>query len=270
MSTLPDVLKNILADKADEVVVRSRQLPLAQLRAQVESLAPTRGFHAALQRRIERGKPAVVAEIKQASPSKGVLREQLDVGAIAASYAGNGATCISVLTDMKYFRGRGEYLGTARRACALPLLRKDFMIDPWQVYESRVLGADCILLIVAALGDPMLADLATLATDLGMDVLVEVHDADELERALKLTTPLIGINNRDLRSFHTDVGVTLGLLAKIPAGRLVVTESGVAERDTVTRLCRAGVPAFLVGEAFMRAPDPGVKLAELMDGQVLA
>lgn len=269
MNAIPDVLQRILADKADEVVARSRHLPLTQLRARLEGLPATRGFHAALQRVVESGAPAVIAEIKQASPSKGLLREHLDVGAIAASYAQNGAACLSILTDEKYFRGRSEYLAQARIVCTLPLLRKDFMIDPWQVYESRVLGADCILLIVAALGDAMLADLATLAADLGMDALVEVHGESELERALTLNAPLIGINNRDLHSFHTDARTTVRLLKKIPGDRLVVTESGVSSRDDITRLCRAGVRAFLVGEAFMRAPDPGVKLADLFDGQHL-
>lgn len=269
MSDVPDVLKRILADKADEVMTRSRQLPLAQLRAQLSGLPPARGFHAALQRHVKNGRPGVIAEIKQASPSKGLLRENLDVGAIAASYAENGASCISVLTDEKHFRGRAEYLAQARAACKLPLLRKDFMIDAWQVYESRLLGADCILLIVAALGDPTLKELAALAAELGMDVLVEVHDEDELACALELKAALIGINNRDLRNFHTDTDTTLRLLRKVPAGTLVVTESGVASREDVSRLCQAGVRAFLVGEAFMRAPDPGVKLAELFADQRL-
>lgn len=270
MNDLPDVLKRILADKADEVMTRSRQLPLAQLRAQLSGLPPARGFRAALQHQVKSGRPGVIAEIKQASPSKGLLREDLDVGAIAASYAGNGASCISVLTDEKHFRGRAEYLAQARAACELPLLRKDFMIDAWQVYESRLLGADCILLIVAALGDPTLKELAALAAELGMDALVEVHDEDELERTLELQAALIGINNRDLRNFHTDTDTTLRLLRKVPAGTLVVTESGVGSREDVSRLCHAGVQAFLVGEACMRAPDPGVKLAELFAGQTLA
>lgn len=269
MNGVPDVLKRILADKADEVMARSRQLPLAQLRARLGSAPAVRGFRAALRRRVKSGRPGVIAEIKQASPSKGLLREHLDVGAIAASYAENGASCISVLTDEKHFRGRSEYLAQARAACELPLLRKDFMIDPWQVYESRLLGADCILLIVAALGDPVLGELAGLAAEIGMDALIEVHDENELARALELKPALIGINNRDLRSFHTDTHTTIRLLQKIPAGTLVVTESGVGSREDVTRLCHAGVQAFLVGEAFMRAPDPGVKLAELFADQIL-
>ncbi|MGH8279634.1 MAG: indole-3-glycerol phosphate synthase TrpC [Gammaproteobacteria bacterium] len=270
MNAVPDILKRILADKADEVLERSRRRPLAQLRAELDSAPKPRGFLRALRRQVKHHRPAVIAEIKQASPSKGVLRAELDVAAIAASYAGHGATCLSVLTDAKYFQGQAGYLGLAHAACKLPLLRKDFMIDRWQIYESRVLGADCILLIVAALDDLVIAELLALAKELGMDALVEVHDAPELERARALDAPLIGINNRDLRSFTVDVHTTLALRAQVPGDRLLVTESGITGRDDVSRLCAGGVSAFLVGEVCMRAPDPGVQLAELFDGQRLA
>ena len=263
MNGTPDVLKRILADKVAEVAQRSVQQSLSWLRARLADLPPPRGFLTALEARIAAGKPAVIAEIKQASPSKGLLRNDFDVGAIAASYALHGAACLSVLTDEQYFQGRGAYVETAKQVCVLPVLRKDFIIDPWQVYESRLLGADCILLIVAALGDAMLVDLATLAADLGMDTLVEVHDAEELERTLAIGAPLIGVNNRDLRTFRTDLQTTLTLLPKIPTGCLMVTESGIATRADVARLSDAGVRAFLVGEIFMRAPDPGAKLQEL-------
>ena len=263
MSSTADVLTRILADKAAEVKVRSRAQPLARLRAQLQGLPATRGFLDGLRRSTAVGRPGIIAEIKKASPSKGVLRQDFDVHAIAASYAAGGATCLSVLTDGKYFQGRAEYLQTAKAACELPVLRKDFIIDPWQVYESRVLGADCILLITAVLGDAMLADLLMLAADLDMDALVEVHTGVELERALALPAPLIGINNRDLHTFRTDVQTTLALVPKVPADCLVVTESGIATREDVARLRRAGVRGFLVGESCMRAADPGVKLAEL-------
>lgn len=263
MSATPDVLKRILADKAAEVTQRSAQQPLNRLRAGLADLPQPRGFLTALEARIAAGKPAVIAEIKQASPSQGLLRNDFDVGAIAASYARHGAACLSVLTDEKYFQGQGAYIATAKQACALPVLRKDFIIDPWQVYESRLLGADCILLIVAALGDAMLVDLTALAADLGMDTLVEVHDTEELERALAIGAPLIGINNRNLRSFQTDVQTTLDLLPSVPTECLLVTESGITTQADVARLRNAGVHAFLVGETFMRATDPGAKLREL-------
>ncbi|MGA9852554.1 MAG: indole-3-glycerol phosphate synthase TrpC [Gammaproteobacteria bacterium] len=263
MSDAPDILKRILADKAAEIVARSQAQSLAKLRAGLATLPPTRGFHAALQRALNGGRPGVIAEIKKASPSKGLLRRDFNVGTIAVSYAEGGATCLSVLTDEKYFHGDATYLNVAKQACTLPVLRKDFIIDPWQIYESRVLGADCILLIVAALGDAMLADLALLAADLDMDVLAEVHDAAELERALALDLLLIGINNRDLRTFHTDVQITLSLLPSVPGDRLVVTESGIGTQADVRRLRERGVQAFLVGETFMRAADPGAKLREL-------
>jgi indole-3-glycerol phosphate synthase len=261
-----DILKRILAAKADEVVARSTLQPLAHLRTRIQDLAPTRGFHVALENAIANGGDGIIAEIKKASPSKGLLREIYDVGSIASSYAHAGAVCLSVLTDEQFFQGTTGCLQQARNACGLPLLRKDFIIDPWQIYESRMMGADCILLIVAALGDAMLGDLMALATELDMDVLVEVHDAEELERALQFPSPLLGINNRDLKSFDTDMQTTLGLLPSIPAGRLVITESGIRSREDVQRMRQSGVHGFLVGETFMLAADPGEKLAELFRG----
>lgn len=258
-----DILKRILAAKVEEVTARSATQPLTALRAQLQGLPSTRGFRTALERVIADGDAGIIAEIKKASPSKGLLRESLDVGSIAASYARAGAACLSVLTDEQFFQGNAGCLQQARAACDLPLLRKDFIVDPWQVYESRVMGADCILLIVAALGDAMLADLIALAADLELDVLVEVHDAEELERALQLPAVLLGINNRDLRSFDTDVQTTLDLLPQIPGDRTVITESGIRTREDVLRMRRSGVHGFLVGEAFMLADDPGEKLAEL-------
>jgi indole-3-glycerol phosphate synthase len=263
MKPVPDLLKDMLSHKTDEVLEKSRRQPLAVLRTALAGLPATRGFLAALQQRTSVGSPAVIAEIKKASPSRGLLRFDFDVAGLAASYAAGGAACLSVLTDKKYFQGDDAYLDTAKRACGLPVLRKDFIIDPWQVYESRVLGADAILLILAVLGDAMLGDLTVLADDLGMDVLAEVHDEAELSRALSLDLPLIGINNRDLRTFHTDVHTTLALLPKIPPDRLVVTESGVGTRAQVQDLQTHGVRAFLIGETFMRAPNPGAKLREL-------
>jgi indole-3-glycerol phosphate synthase len=258
-----DILKRILAAKVDEVATRSAARPLSRLRAELAGLAPTRGFHAALAQRIADGGAGVIAEIKKASPSKGLLRETLDVADIAANYERAGAACLSVVTDEKFFQGGLDCLHQARNACALPLLRKDFIVDPWQVYESRVIGADCILLIVAAFGDAMLGDLMALAADLELDVLVEVHDAEELDRALQFPSPLLGINNRDLRSFDTDMQTTLRLLPRIPADRLVITESGIRTRADVQHMRQSGVHGFLVGEAFMLADDPGEKLAEL-------
>jgi len=258
-----DILQRILAAKAEEVRERSAARPLSRLREALEAIDPPRDFLGALQSAVRAGKPAVIAEIKKASPSQGVLRPEFDPAAIARSYAAAGASCLSILTDEQFFHGDAACLGQGRAACALPVLRKDFMLDPWQVYESRVMGADCILLIVRALGDAQLVDLAGLASDLGMDALLEVHDGEELERALALEPPFVGINNRNLASFHTDPGVTLGLLPRIPVGCLVVTESGMRSRDDVQRMRQAGVQGFLIGETFMRAPDPGVKLAEL-------
>ena len=260
---VPDILHRILARKAEEVAERRQRLPLAELEARLADAAQLRNFAAALDSRIAEGQPAVIAEIKQASPSKGVLRADFDPAAIAAGYARGGAACLSVLTDVDFFQGADAYLQQARAACPLPVLRKDFMLDPYQVVEARAIGADCILLIVAALEDARMQELAGLAQDLGMNVLVEVHDAAELERALRLPCRLIGINNRDLRSFEVSLGTTLDLLAEIPGDRLVITESGIHTPADVALMREHGVHAFLVGEAFMRAPEPGAKLAEL-------
>lgn len=263
----PDILARILQRKAEELVERSRSRPLSALRARLDGLAPTRGFYRQLRQRVEAGEAAVIAEIKKASPSKGVLREDFDPVAIARSYEAAGATCLSVLTDEDFFQGSLAYLTSVRQVCRLPLLRKDFIVDPYQVYEARVAGADAILLIVAALGDPLMHELAATAQNLDLDVLVEVHDADELERALLLDTPLIGINNRNLRTFATSLETTLDLLARIPDDRLVVTESGIHGIEDVALMRRHSVNAFLVGEAFMRAPDPGARLASLFSGK---
>ena len=259
----PDILQTILRRKADEVADRRARISQRELVRRAEDAEPVRGFAAAIRASIASGRAAVIAEIKKASPSKGLLRADFHPAQIAQSYERAGATCLSVLTDIDFFQGADEYLLQARAACALPVLRKDFIIDPWQLYEARALNADCILLIVAALDDALLAELASLASDLGMDVLVEVHDAAELERALALDTPLIGINNRNLRSFETRLETTLDLLGRVPADRIVVTESGIHTPADVKLLRGRGVHAFLVGEAFMRADDPGAKLAEL-------
>lgn len=258
-----DILHRILQRKAEEIAARSAALPLAELAARVADLAPTRGFADALEARIEAGRPAVIAEVKKASPSKGVIRADFDPAAIAASYARGGATCLSVLTDADFFQGSEAALQAARAACALPVLRKDFTIDAWQVYEARAIGADAILLIVAALGDASLLELTLLAAELDLDVLVEVHDEAELERALALPARLIGINNRNLRSFEVSLQTTLDLLPEVPADRLLITESGIQDRADVQTLRGANVNGFLVGEAFMRAPEPGLALAEL-------
>lgn len=257
------ILDRILARKAEEVAARSALVPLHELAARCRDLPDARGFAEALRVRAAAGAAAVIAEIKKASPSAGIMRADFDPAAIARSYADGGATCLSVLTDVDFFMGSDAYLQQARAACALPVLRKDFVIDPWQVYEARALGADCILLIVAALGDGALLELSLLASELGLDVLVEVHDGAELERALDLPVSLIGVNNRDLRSFETRLDTTLQLRSRVPAGRLLVSESGIHTPDDVARLRAAGVQAFLVGEAFMRAPDPGAELARL-------
>ena len=263
MNDAPQILQRILAHKAQEIVERAKRLPLSDLRHQVEVAPPPRGFAEALQVRLHRDPPAVIAEIKKASPSKGLLAPAFDPAAFARSYERNGATCLSVLTDQEFFQGCDEDLRQARAACALPVLRKDFTLDSYQVYEARAMGADCILLIVAALGDTQMRELAALARDLGLDVLVEVHNEDELERALQADTPLIGINNRDLRTFEVSLKTTLELLDKIPKDRVTVTESGIQLPADVALMREHGVNAFLVGEAFMRAPDPGAKLAEL-------
>jgi indole-3-glycerol phosphate synthase len=260
---MSDILQTILRRKAEEVSERAARVPLAELSARCEGLPPTRGFAAALQAKIDAGLPAVIAEVKKASPSKGVIRPDFHPAEIAASYERGGAACLSVLTDVDFFQGADDYLVQARGACTLPVLRKDFTVDAYQVYEARLLGADCILLIVAALGDAALAELSHLALELGMDVLVEVHDIDELERALQVGAPLVGINNRSLRTFDVTLQTTLDLKQAVPGDRLLVTESGIATPDDVALMRGNGVHAFLVGEAFMRAPDPGAELARL-------
>ena len=259
----PDVLLRIIRHKAREVAERAERTPLRVLGERAQAQAPPRGFAAALRSRIAAGEPAVIAELKKASPSKGVLREDFDPDRIAHDYADGGAAALSVLTDETFFQGADRHLEQARSASGLPVLRKDFVIDAWQVYEARALGADCILLIVAALGDAQLNELAGLAAHLGMDVLVEVHDAAELDRAAHLESPLLGINNRDLRTFETTLDTTLDLLDRIPAGRTVITESGIHTRDDIARMRAAGVHGFLVGEALMRAEQPGARLREL-------
>lgn len=263
MNQNSDILQKILARKQEEVAERSRQVSIEALRERANLADAPRGFVAALRRRVAEGRAAVIAEIKKASPSKGLLRADFDPPAIARSYERGGAACLSVLTDVDFFQGADAYLQQARAACALPVLRKDFTVDPYQVVEARTLGADCILLIVAALDDERLAQLLGLAQELGMDVLVEVHDGEELERALRLPAPMIGINNRNLRTFATSLDTTLDLLERIPADRLVVTESGIHTPEDVALMRRHQVHAFLVGEAFMRAADPGERLAEL-------
>ncbi|WP_407352704.1 indole-3-glycerol phosphate synthase TrpC [Luteimonas sp. R10] len=264
----PDILQRILRRKREEVDERRAARPLAELAARAADAPPTRGFARAIERRIAAGDPAVIAEVKKASPSKGVIRSDFRPGEIARGYEAGGAACLSVLTDTDFFQGAEEHLVTARQCCALPVLRKDFTIDPYQVYEARVLGADCLLLIVAALDDARLAELTGLALETGLDVLVEVHDGDELERALRLEpgagrAPLLGVNNRSLRTFEVSLDTTLALRAAVPAGRRLVAESGIHAAADVARLRGAGVEAFLVGEAFMREPDPGAALRRL-------
>lgn len=264
---MSDILNKILAVKADEVAAAKKQRPLASLRAEVESdrelRAGLRGFEADLRAKMADGKAGVIAEVKKASPSKGVLRADFRPSLIAKSYEKYGAACLSVLTDIHFFQGAPEYLQQARAACALPALRKDFIVDFYQVYEARSWGADAILLIVAGLDSGLMAELEACAHELGMGVLVEVHDSGELETALKLKTALLGINNRNLRTFETSLQTTLGLLPSIPKDKLVVTESGILKADDVRTMRNADVHAFLVGEAFMRAPEPGEELARL-------
>ncbi len=260
---MSDILNQILRDKAQEVVERAQHASLGALSAQVEPLPPTRGFIGAIEEKLGAHQAAVIAEVKKASPSKGVIREDFDPAEIGESYAQHGAACLSVLTDEKYFQGHTDYLIAARKACSIPVLRKDFMIDPYQIYEARVMGADAILLIVAALGDAMLLDLAQTAEALQLDVLIEVHNQAELERALCLPKGLIGINNRNLRTFETSIDNTIDLLDLIPDDRIVVTESGIHTPEDVRCLRAHGVNTFLVGEAFMRADNPGEKLSEL-------
>ena len=260
---MSDILEKIVAVKREEIAAAQRKKPLDMVRADAESRLLTRDFEGALRAKIAKGLPAVIAEIKKASPSKGVIRADFIPADIAQSYAEHGAACLSVLTDRDFFQGSPDYLKQARASCDLPVLRKDFMVDAYQVYEARVMGADCILLIAACLDDAKMAELEALAHSLGMAVLVEVHDGAELERALKLKTPLVGINNRNLRTFEVSLSNTLDLLPRVPADRLLVTESGVLGAADVKTMRDAGVHAFLVGEAFMRAPDPGAALADV-------
>ncbi|MCO5122468.1 MAG: indole-3-glycerol phosphate synthase TrpC [Rhizobacter sp.] len=262
---MSDILERIVAVKREEVAAARRQRDFASLRRDAEALGGVRDFVGALRSAIAAGRAAVIAEVKKASPSKGVLREHFVPADIAASYEAGGAACLSVLTDIQFFQGSAAYLAQARAACTLPVLRKDFMIDAYQVAEARAMGADAILLIAACLDDAQMADLQAQAHALGMAVLVEVHDGAELDRALKLGTPLVGINNRNLRSFEVSLDTTLGLLPRLPADKLLVTESGILARTDVERMRGAGVNAFLVGEAFMRADDPGAALRALFD-----
>lgn len=260
---MADILDQIVAVKREEVAAAKKKKSLEAVREDAFSRVLTRDFESALRAKIAAGKAAVIAEVKKASPSKGVLREDFIPADIAQSYAEHGAACLSVLTDRQFFQGSADYLKQARASCDLPVLRKDFLVDAYQVYESRSLGADCILLIAACLDDAQMAELEAIARSLDMAVLVEVHDRAELARALKLKTPLVGINNRNLRTFEVSLDTTLGMLADVPADRLLVTESGILGPADVQKMRGAGVHAFLVGEAFMRAPEPGAALAAL-------
>jgi len=260
---MTDILERIVAAKREEVAQAQLARDLAAVRAQARERRDVRGFEAALRRRIAHGEAAVIAEIKKASPSRGLLREPFEPAEIAASYARHGAACLSVLTDQAFFQGAGAYLGEARAVCELPALRKDFIVDEYQVHESRAIGADCILLIAACLADSQMTEFEACAHELGMAVLVEVHDEAELERALRLKTPLVGVNNRNLRTFEVSLQTTFALRPRLPAGRLLITESGIVAQEDVRRLRADGVHAFLVGEAFMRAADPGQALARL-------
>ena len=263
MSDTPDILKKILKRKVEEITERSQKITAVELSQRAEQASPVRGFIRAIENKISAGQSGVIAEIKKASPSKGVLREIFNPAEIAKSYADHGAACLSVLTDKDFFQGSEEYLQQARAACDLPVIRKDFIIDPYQVYEARAIGADCILLIVAALGDATMNELLGLAHHLDMDVLMEVHDREEMERALMSGAKLIGVNNRNLRSFDVSLNNTLDMLDMVPDDRLLVTESGIHVPDDVKLMREHNVNAFLVGEAFMRADEPGEKLAEL-------
>jgi indole-3-glycerol phosphate synthase len=260
---MSDILNKILAVKQEEVATDRKRVSEAELLQAAKARHDIRGFAQAIEQKIEAGLPGVIAEVKKASPSKGVLRENFQPAEIAVSYASHGAACLSVLTDVQFFQGADEYLRQARAACALPVLRKDFMVDPYQIIAARAMGADCILLIVSALSATQLSEFEACAFELGMDVLVEVHDAQELEIALDLNTSLLGINNRNLRTFETSLQTTIDLLARIPADKRVVTESGILQPADVKKMRDHDVHAFLVGEAFMRAPDPGVELARL-------
>lgn len=263
---MSDILNAILRRKSEEVAERRQRVSLEELVARVVDMPPTRGFAAALEERIAAGHAAVIAEVKKASPSKGIIRPDFDPAAIARSYEAAGAACLSVLTDVDFFQGSDQNLALARSACALPVLRKDFTIDPYQIYEARAIGADAVLLIAAALDDADLLEMTLLAAQLDLDVLVEVHDQAELERALEVPALLIGINNRNLRSFEVSLDTTLQLRDKVPADRLLITESGIHTRADVERMRAGKVNAFLVGEAFMRQPDPGLELSRLFDG----
>lgn len=260
--TTPTILRKIVARKHQEVLERSSVVPESALREQLERAAPTRGFVEAIERKLNAGESAVIAEVKKASPSKGVIRENFEPAEIARSYEQGGAACLSVLTDMDFFQGSDIYLQQARAACSLPVLRKDFMVDPYQIVESRAIGADCVLLIAACLTLPKMQELADTAQECGLDVLVEVHNQEELEQALQLNTRLIGINNRDLHTFEVSLDTTFELLKLIPDDRIVVTESGILTQDDVRAMRDHQVNAFLVGESFMRADDPGAKLQE--------
>ena len=260
---MSDILDKIVAVKREEVAAAKKKMPLEAMRADAESRVLTRDFLGAMRGKIAAGGSAVIAEVKKASPSKGVIRKDFIPADIAQSYAEAGAACLSVLTDRQFFQGRPDDLKQARASCDLPVLRKDFLVDAYQVYEARAMGADCILLIAACLDDAQMRDLEAVARSLDMAVLVEVHDRDELQRALKLRTPLVGINNRNLRTFEVSLDATLGMLPDVPADRLLVTESGILQPSDVRRMREAGVHAFLVGEAFMRADDPGAALASL-------
>ena len=260
---MSDILKKIVAVKHEEIALAAQKKSLAMVRADAESRVLTRDFVGAIQHKIQQGQAAVIAEIKKASPSKGVLRADFIPADIAQSYAEHGAACLSVLTDAQFFQGSVDYLKQARASCDLPVLRKDFMVDAYQVYEARAMGADCILLIAACLDDAQMKDLEAIARGLDMAVLVEVHDPEELNRALKLKTPLVGINNRNLRTFEVSLDTTLGMLKDVPSDRILITESGILTTDDVQKMRDAKVNAFLVGEAFMRAPDPGQALADL-------
>jgi len=263
MNDTPDILKRILQRKAEEISDASAKLSLADLKEMAHQASDPRNFVGALRAKLAQGNSAVIAEIKKASPSKGVLRQDFNPAEIAKSYEKGGAACLSVLTDRDFFQGAAEYLQQARAACELPVLRKDFIIDPYQVYEARAMGADCILLIVAVLGDTQMSELASLAGSLGMDVLIEVHDKDELERAMQLSLPMIGINNRNLRTFETRLETTIELLDYIDDNCIVVTESGILTKADVETMCSHNINVFLVGEAFMREKDPGQTLYSL-------
>lgn len=260
---MSDILQRILATKRDEIGAARARVPDSEIERRARDAPPPRDFIGAIRAKLASHKPAVIAEIKRASPSKGLLREVFDPAAIARSYQSSGATCLSVLTDKEYFQGAAEHLSAARAACSLPVLRKDFIVDRYQVHQARAMGADCILLIASALGTGDMQALETAAKSLGMAVLVEVHDGEELQSALHLETPLIGMNNRDLRTFRTTLETTLDLVPRLPAGRIAVAESGISSPEDVRRLRDQGVGAFLIGEAFMRAADPGAALLDL-------